>query len=361
MSSPYFNHSSLRLTETYKSDDTADDAQRRREMRRKQQSITAKVQLHNQADSKSLLDEVLGKKYSSAKETHSKKQPNSMRPDISHYQGLPTPARLNPVNSPDKFNHENKFHDNEFPIQPDETDNDISSPNQPKDDSIVHDARLNEPSNDAIHDKKTHQLPQDRSDSVESDSMQKKNLSNSALPKLTLHLHKLQQEILATNEQYLKKNLSENELVAYQEEKARITTSVDFLEGYAEGVITDELILSQFEEECSALRKQLAGSDVAYIAAVDSRLDNQITQSAAINSSLLRESNGQPVKAIESDKVIKEDRIRRFTAAGVITNRDKELKSARLEEDVGTQRQRGEKQVRISAESTLPLIVQRSV
>jgi hypothetical protein len=57
------NFIDFRLPETSKSDDPSDEANRRREMRRKQQSTAIKIQNQNRLASKNLLDEVLGKEF----------------------------------------------------------------------------------------------------------------------------------------------------------------------------------------------------------------------------------------------------------------------------------------------------------
>ncbi len=108
-----------------------------------------------------------------------------------------------------------------------------------------------------------------------------------------------------------------------------------------------------------SLRKQLADSDAAYINSVNSWLANQTGHFSGDNSSLIRD--GQSSKLAISDKALREDRLRRFTAVGAVANQDKELRNSRLEDDAHIQRLRGVKIDHINSESTLPLIVQRSV
>jgi hypothetical protein len=83
------NFTNFRLPEASKSDDTGDEANRRREMRRKQQTTAIKIQNQNRIASKNLLDEVLGKEF-----VQSKTKTLANQPDIGRHQGLPVPAQL---------------------------------------------------------------------------------------------------------------------------------------------------------------------------------------------------------------------------------------------------------------------------
>lgn len=358
MSPSYFNYSDLRLASAVKSDDTADDAQRRREMRRKKQDASAKLVTHNRELSKNLLDEVLGKKTVSPNGSQSKAQAENKRPDM-YYEGLPKPVQMSSVDGDEKYNQEKKLVDNAFPYNHSDTDCEITAynqidafqnPNLTQPDEVSRDGKANE---------KLNQQFQFNSEAGQSTASLNRALSNSPAARLSVHLNKLQQEISTINEKRCQQNVTQLELVELAHWQAHIATSVDFLEGYAEGIIKDEDTRKLFDQECMSLRKQLADSDAAYINSVNSWLANQTGHFAGDNSSLIRD--GQSSKFTISDKALREDRLRRFTTVGAVANQDKELRNSRLEDDAHIQRLRGVKIDHINSESTLPLIVQRSV
>ena len=140
-----------------------------------------------------------------------------------------------------------------------------------------------------------------------------------------------------------------------------MATSLDFLEGYADGVVKDEAGRQQFEQSCNDLREQLLQSEHNFNLTLGNIVIDQPKQ-------LLIQSQSQSQRITEvNDRVTTSnkrelDELSRISEdSSEIQTQERKQKSSRLEDANSTQRVRAAKRDRDNSELTLPLLVQRSV
>ncbi len=351
------SNTDLRLTGAYKSDDTSDEANRRREMRRKQQSTSVKIQTHQRTVAKNLLDEVLGKEF-----TQSKNKTNGNQPDLGQRQGLPVPARLTGKDVEGDADEHRNISDGDDQLRSDQARNTAIK-------NELSAAKYREYFNkfsQTADSADAEALHQTSSELIEADAgakqqapLQNKNLPQSPLSMLTTQLDKLKNQILLIDETRFQSQISIQDLEQSAQQQARMATSLDFLEGYAEGLIKDEASRKQFEQSCTDLREQLNHSELNFNSALANTYINQSNLSSVqIRAETINENNQHQAIAI---KLEHDEHIKKMEKDADIDHHDDEVTISRLDDTNLTQRNRLAKRDRNNAETTLPLLVQRSV
>lgn len=376
MSIPYTNFANLKLAETTRSDDTSDEANRRRELRRKQQSASIKIHAHNKFTSKNLLDEVLDKNF-----VQSKTKSIANQPDIGRHQGLPVPARLKNQDDQEKLDGQKKLSDVDAQLRLDNSLEGDKKHDQFLADSIKNLSKSSENSEVTEALERT-RLANDFTKEIAANlensanaanseinleaSFSNKKLPLSPLAMLTTQLDKLKNQILLIDENRLQSQTNPHDLQELAALQTRMATSLDFLEGYAEGVIKDEADRHQFEQSCKDLREQIAQSERNFNVALENTFliqPNQPNQPKLSNSLFIQSQKVNEIgeRMATSNKQELAERARLLEESSEVLSQEDKQKSSRLDDAYRTQRIRGAKQDRDNAETTLPLLVQRSV
>ena len=381
MSIPYTNYTNFRLPETSKSGDTSDEANRRREMRRRQQSATIKIQNQSRIDSKKLLDEVLGKEF-----VQSKSKSLANQPDIGRHHGLPVPAQLKGGDLQSELDDQRNFSDFDAQSSKDEAkqftdqrDRSVAngSINSNKSANAYEAAERATAAELADADKLTamncHSTELNEASlnnlatatDVDIDleaSPTHKKFTSSPLSMLNAQLDKLKNEILLIDENRCQNQLNRHDLAELADQQTRMATSLEFLEGYAEGIIKDQAGRQQFEQSCKDLRDQLVQSQRNFSVALENTLLIQANQAnQLIIQPQSQKGNETSDRILMLNKRQLDERSRQVEDSYELQAREDEQKSSRLDDTNSTQRVRSAKLDRDNAESTLPLLVQRSV
>ena len=359
MSNSYANYINLRSPETSKSDDTSDEANRRREMRRKQQSSAIKFQNHDRIASKNLLDEVLGKEF-----VQSKSKSLSNQPDTGRHQGLPVPAQLKERDAKNESGSLNKLADSNDHSNLDESHEFVENCDRSKHEGIDNFNQSNDTSevNEALEltlQSKEHN--ETTAEKEQQSALSNRKFSPLPLSMVNTQLDKLKNHILSIDKNLLQEGMNPENLQELAAEQTRMAISLDFLEGYAEGIVKDEAARHQFEQSCNDLRERVVQSEQNFNLALASLAVNQPKQ-------LLIQSQALPQKIAEindlmtpSNKREISERARLSEESSVIQHHEGKQKDSRLDEMNAAQRVRVAKRDRANAEETLPLLVQRSV
>jgi hypothetical protein len=353
------NFTNIRLPETVKSDDTSDEANRRREMRRMQQSNAVKIQNQSRIASKNLLDEVLGKEF-----VQSKTKSLSNQPDIGRHQGLPVPAQLKDRDAKNILDDQKKS--SEFDHQ--------SSLEQARELVVNRDPASTErngnrnnfnenlEANEVLEmNLQTSEFNEANAEIEQQSSLSTKKYPQSPLLMVTSQLDKLKMQILLIDQNRLHDGMNPQSLKELAEQQTSMATSLDFLEGYADGVVKDEAGRQKFEQSCNDLREQLLQSEHNFNIALGTEVINQPKQ-------LLNQSQSQSLRIAEvNDRMISsnkrelDERTHLSEDSSDIQAQEGKQTNSRLDDTNSTQRVRAAKRDRANAESTLPLLVQRSV
>jgi hypothetical protein len=178
---------------------------------------------------------------------------------------------------------------------------------------------------------------------------------------VTSQLDKLKKQILLIDQNRLADGMNPQSFKELADQQASMATSLDFLEGYADGVVKDEAGRQQFEQSCNELREQLLQSEQHFNLALGTLVENQPKQ-------LLNQSQSQTQwitevnnRMITSNKQVIDERARLSEYSSEIQTQEEKQKISYLDDTNSTHRARAAKRDRANAESTLPLIVQRSV
>ena len=353
------NFTDFRLPETSKSDDTSDEANRRREMRRKQQSTAIKIQNQNRIASKNLLDEVLGKKF-----VQSNTKSLANQADIARHQGLPVPAQLKDRDLKHRLDDQKKTSDFDHQSSLEEArelgeDSDLSTTK--RNDNLD---KINEnlEENEALAmNRQVSEFNETSAEKEQQSSLSTKKFPQSPLSMVTSQLDKLKNQILLIDQNRIHDGMNPQALKELAEQQASMATSLDFLEGYADGVVKDEAGRQQFEQSCNDLREQLLQSEHNFNLTLGNIVIDQPKQ-------LLIQSQSQSQRITEvNDRVTTSnkrelDELSRISEdSSEIQTQDGKQKSSRLVDANSTQRVRAAKRDRDNSELTLPLLVQRSV
>ena len=361
MSIPFTNHIDFRLPETSKSDDTSDEANRRREMRRKQQSATIKIQNQSRIASKNLLDEVLGKEF-----VQSKSKSLVNQPDIGRHQGLPVPAQLTSREDNNEMVDQAKLAD--FDAHPC-----LEKPREFVDNRELVTADRTEninKFNENLEENKALAMSRQVSESNETQaekeqqsSLSTKKIPQSPLSMVTSQLDKLKNQILLIDQNRLQDGIDLQDLKKLAEQQASMATSLEFLEGYADGVVKDEAGRQKFEQSCNDLREQLLQSEHNFNLALGNIVQTEPNQ-LLVQSQTQSQSQRIAVlndKMTSTNKRELEERARLLKDSSEIQTQDGKQKSSLMEDTNTTQRARAAKRDLDNSELTLPLLVQRSV
>jgi hypothetical protein len=359
MSISYTNFPDFRLPATSKSDDTSDEENRRREMRRKQQSTAIKIQNQSRIASKNLLDEVLGKEFV-------QKNSNSLvnQPDIGRNQGLTVPAQLKGRDVQNDLDDQKKLADVEDHLNLEGSRDIIKNRDRSETDGIANFSTSIENSEASEESEMTQQTKEFDSINAEIDQQAPENnkkFSPSPLSMLNTQLDKLKNQIFLIDEKRLQNQTNPHDLEGLAEQQTRMATSLDFLEGYADGVVKDEADRQQFEKSCNDLREQLLQSEHNFTLALSNIIVNQPTQLMIHTQSQSQKIHENNDKMTDSDKRELDERTRLLADSSEIQTEEEKQKSSYLDYANRTQRVRAAKRDRDNAESTLPLLVQRSV
>ena len=138
-----------------------------------------------------------------------------------------------------------------------------------------------------------------------------------------------------------------------------MATSLDFLEGYAEGVLKDEANREQFEQSCSDLRELLVHSELNFNAALANTHIKQLNLSPAHIQS--EETNENKIHSAIATKLEHDERTQKLKEDNDIQHHEGGEIVSRLDDTNRTQRNRNAKRDKNNSEATLPLLVQRSV
>ena len=353
------NFIDFRLPETSKSDDTSDEANRRREMRRKQQSTAIKIQNQNRIASKTLLDEVLGKEF-----VQSKTKALANQPDIGRHQGLPVPAQLKDRDPKKILDDQKKLSDFDHQSSVEEARELVDEHDLSTTERNVNLNKFNEnlEANEALEmSRQVSEFNETRAEIDQQSSLSAKKFPQSPLSMVTSQLDKLKKQILLIDQNRLHDGMNPQALKELAEQQASMATSLDFLEGYADGVVKDEAGRQQFEQSCNDLREQLVQSEHNFNLALGNIVIDQPKQ-------LLIQSQSQSQRITEvNDRMTNSnkrelDELSRISEdSSEIQTQDGKQKSSRFDETNSTQRGRAAKRDRDNSELTLPLLVQRSV
>jgi hypothetical protein len=357
------NFIDFRLPETRKSDDPSDEANRRREMRRKQQSAALKIQNQNRLASKNLLDEVLGKEF-----VQSKNKSLANQPDIGRHQGLPVPAQFNDKAAKNILDDQEKSSDFDPQSSLEEARELLENHDLSMTDRIDNLNKFNEDleSNEKLEiNRQASEFHEDNAEIEQKSSLRAEKFTQSPLSMVTSQLDKLKQQILLIDQNRLQDGMNPQNLKELAEQQKSMATSLDFLEGYADGVVKDEAGRQQFEQSCTDLREQLLQSEHNFNLSLGAvainqpkQLLNQSQSQSQSQSQRIAEVND---RMMSSNKRELDERARLSEDASEIQDQEVKQTSSRLDDTNSTQRVRSAKRDRANAESTLPLLVQRSV
>ena len=359
MSISHTNFTDFRLPETSKSDDTSDEENRRREMRRKQQSAAIKIQNQSRIASKNLLDAVLGKEF-----VQSKSKSLATQPDIGRNQGLPIPAQLKDRDVQNDLDDQTKLANVEDQLNLEGSRDIIENRNRSQADGTPNFSPSIENSEASVESEMTQQT--NELDSFNAEIEQQAPVNNkkflpSPLSMLNTQLDKLKNQIFLINEKRLQNQTNSQDLEGLAEQQTRMATSLDFLEGYADGVVKDEVARQQFEKCCNDLREQLIQSENNFNLALGNLIVIQPTQLVIQTQSQSQKINKINDKMTTLNKRELDQRVHLLEESSENKTQEEKQKCSRLDDESRTQRIRSAKREQDNAESTLPLLVQRSV
>jgi hypothetical protein len=361
MSNSYANYINLRLPETSKSDDTSDEANRRREMRRKQHNATIKIQNHDRIASKNLLDEVLGKEF-----VQSKTKTLANQPDIGRHQGLPVPAQLTSREDKNEMVDQKKLADFDAQLSLEKTREFLDNRELSTTDRNENFNKFNEnlKENEALAiSRQDSEFDETNTEKEQQSSLSTKKFPQSPLSMVTSQLDKLKNQILLIDQNRLQDGIDVQDLKELAEQQASMATSLEFLEGYADGVVKDEVGRQKFEQSCNDLREQLIQSEHNFNLALGN-IDKTEPKQLLVQSQSQSQSQriaGLNDRMTTTNKRELEERTRLLKDSSEVQTQDGKQKSSRLEDTNSTQRVRAAKRDRDNSELTLPLLVQRSV
>jgi hypothetical protein len=192
-------------------------------------------------------------------------------------------------------------------------------------------------------------------------SLNNKKLTSSPLSMLNTQLDKLKEQILLIDQNRLHDGINQQALKELAEQQKSMATSLDFLEGYADGLVKDAAGRQQFEQSCNDLREQLLQSEHNFNLALGFLVVNQPKQlliQAQSQSQRIPDLND---RMTTSNKREIAERTRLLEDSSEIQTQEGKQKSHRMDDANRTERIRTAKRDRDNAESTLPLLVQRSV
>ncbi len=359
MSISHTNYPDFRLPETSKSDDTSDEENRRREMRRKQKSTAIKIQNQSRIASKNLLDEVLGKEFV---QSNTKSLVN--QPDIGRNQGLPVPAQLKDKDAKNILDDQKKSSDFESQSSLEASRELIENRDRSHADGIENlnqSIESSEVTEELEMIQQSNELNSITPEIELQSSFNIKKFPPSPVSMLNAQLDKLKNQILLIDEKRHEGQFNPQDLEGLAEQQTRMATSLDFLEGYADGFIKDKFDRQQFEKSCNDLREHLHQSEHNFSLAIGNINVNQPMQLMIHTQSQSQKIHEINDKMTTSNKRELDERARLLEDSSEIQTQEEMQKNSYLDDANRTQRVRAAKRDRDNAESTLPLLVQRSV
>jgi hypothetical protein len=305
------------------------------------------------------LDEVLGKEFV---QSNSKSLAN--QPDIGRNQGLPVPAQLKERDAKNILDDQKKSSDFDSQLTLEASRELIENcdlPSTKRNDNLDKFTE-NLEANEALEmSRQSSELNETNTEVEQQSSLITKKLPLSPLSMMTMQLEKLKMQILLIDQNRLRDGMNPQTLKELAQQQASMANSLDFLEGYADGVVKDEEGRKQFEQSCNDLREQLLQSEQHFNLALEAIVEYQpkqvIIQSQAQSQRIAAVND----KMTTSNKREVVEQARLLEDSSEIQAQDGKQKSARLDDSNSTQRVRAAKRDRDNAELTLPLLVQRSV